>query len=282
MVAHRGASDLEPEHTLAAYRHAIEVGADALECDVRLSGDGHLVCLHDRRVDRTSDGSGLVSTLDLDHLRALDWGSWKGGGAEGEPAGAGQDPVEGEGGPAGRSGLLTLRQLLSLVAEADRPVELAIETKHPTRYGGLVERGLVEVLDEFGWAHPGPGRGSPVRVMSFSVLALRRLRMLAPRLPQVFLMRRLYPPFQDGSLPRGVMAAGISVDLLRLDPDLPTRVRRRGGQVHVWTVDDDADVRRCLDSGVAAIITNRPERVRGLVDTAWPTGPGLMGPTGPA
>ncbi|WP_282956632.1 glycerophosphodiester phosphodiesterase family protein, partial [Streptomyces albus] len=75
-MAHRGASQEAPEHTLAAYRRAIEEGADALECDVRLTADGHLVCVHDRRVNRTSNGRGAVSALELADLAALDFGSW--------------------------------------------------------------------------------------------------------------------------------------------------------------------------------------------------------------
>ena len=74
VVAHRGASEVEPEHTLAAYVQALEVGADALECDVRLTSDGHLVCVHDRRVDRTSNGTGLVSTLELTQLEGAGLG----------------------------------------------------------------------------------------------------------------------------------------------------------------------------------------------------------------
>ena len=77
VVAHRGASEDAPEHTLAAYRKAIEDGADALECDVRLTADGHLVCVHDRTVARTSNGRGVVSTLELAQLAELDFGSWK-------------------------------------------------------------------------------------------------------------------------------------------------------------------------------------------------------------
>ncbi len=56
VVAHRGASADRPEHTLAAYELALQEGADGVECDVRLTRDGHLVCVHDRRVDRTSTG----------------------------------------------------------------------------------------------------------------------------------------------------------------------------------------------------------------------------------
>jgi glycerophosphoryl diester phosphodiesterase len=257
-VAHRGDSQTEPEHTLAAYRRALEVGADALECDVRLTADGHLVCVHDRRVDRTSNGTGLVSTLELTQLEGLDWGSWRELAVEqGSDPAEEPDVVE----PGDRSQLLTLRRLLTLVADAGPGVELAIETKHPTRYGGLVERRLVETLDRFGWARPAPDTSSPVRVMSFSLLALRRMRQLAPRLPLVYLADRALPLVRDGSLPRGVDAAGIGVEALRAHPDLPDRLHQRGHAVHVWTVDEPEDVQRCIDAGVEAIITNRPQQV---------------------
>src|ERR1700712_2371840 len=78
LVAHRGASSSVAEHTLAAYQAAIEAGADALECDVRMTRDGHLVCVHDRTVNRTSDGQGVVSELDLRTLNELDFSSWHG------------------------------------------------------------------------------------------------------------------------------------------------------------------------------------------------------------
>src|SRR3954466_1576731 len=76
VVAHRGASAERPEHTLAAYDLALKEGADGVECDVRLTRDGHLVCVHDRRVDRTSNGTGLVSEMTLAQLREFDYGAW--------------------------------------------------------------------------------------------------------------------------------------------------------------------------------------------------------------
>src|ERR1700709_301423 len=76
VVAHRGASGERPEHTLAAYELALQEGADGVECDVRLTRDGHLVCVHDRKVDRTSNGSGPVSEMTLTQLRELDYGTW--------------------------------------------------------------------------------------------------------------------------------------------------------------------------------------------------------------
>lgn len=262
VVAHRGASEALPEHTLAAYRQAIVVGADALECDVRLTADGHLVCVHDRRVERTSNGRGPVSSLELAQLEGLDWGSWKATVARPDDAEV-PDVVD----PGENAHLLTLRRLLGLVVEAARDgrgVEVAVETKHPTRYGGLVERAVVDVLADFGWRGPaGPADDPcPVRVMSFSLLAMRRMRGLAPWVPLVFLMEQVPLPFRDGSLPRGVRTAGISVEILRAHPRYVRRAHDQGNAVHVWTVDRPDDVLRCVDAGVEAIITNRPQRVR--------------------
>src|SRR5690348_14369513 len=143
VVAHRGASRTQPEHTLAAYVAALDEGAEGLECDVRLTADGHLVCVHDRRVDRTANGRGLVSTMDLAQLDELDFASWKRPWADLDDEAPELDEDS--------RGVLSLHRLLATVADYGRPVDVAIETKHPTRYGGLVERRLVELLTSFGW-----------------------------------------------------------------------------------------------------------------------------------
>lgn len=251
VIAHRGASEEVPEHTLAAYLQALVDGADGLECDVRLTADGVLVCVHDRKVDRTSNGSGPVSTLELADLRGLDFGSWKDTWSDFE------DPEEPD---RDRAEVLTLDRLLGLIVDSDREVELLIETKHPSRYAGLVERRLVETLDWHGLAHPRLGSSSPVKVMSFSQLSLRRMRQLAPSLRTVLLMDRVPVRFRDGSLPNGVSTAGPSIEILRAHPHYVERVHSEGHQVHVWTVNRFADVDLCADLGVEAIITDRPKR----------------------
>jgi glycerophosphoryl diester phosphodiesterase len=75
-IAHRGASSIAPENTLIAFRKAIELSADMIELDVRQSADGHLVVIHDDKVDRTTDGSGVVGEMSLTELKELDAGSW--------------------------------------------------------------------------------------------------------------------------------------------------------------------------------------------------------------
>ncbi len=260
VVAHRGASDDAPEHTLMAYQVAIEHGAEALECDVRLTSDGVLVCVHDRRVDRTSTGRGAVSVLELAELSQLDWGSWKGSWVE-DGAGA-VISSDGEAVDTDGYGVLTLDRLLSLIVDCGRRVELAIETKHPTRYAGLVERRLVETLHRYGLAHPRLGETTPARVMSFSTMSLRRINKLAPSIPTVLLMEHVVAfRLRDGRLPRGTRIAGPSIEIIRAYPEYVERVHRMGHEVHVWTVDKPVDVDLCVRLGVDAIITNRPGRV---------------------
>ena len=75
VVAHRGASGVLPENTIPAFEHAIELGADMLEFDVRLTADGNTVVIHDPTVDRTTDGTGAISTMTLAQVRALDAGN---------------------------------------------------------------------------------------------------------------------------------------------------------------------------------------------------------------
>mgnify|MGYP000896355573 CR=1 FL=1 len=153
-------------------------------------------------------------------------------------------------------------RLLEVVAEQPRRIELAIETKHPTRYAGLVERRVVELLRDFGWDR----EGSPARVMSFSYVAVQRVRRQAPRVPVVMLVDHAhYWPFL-----RQVVGddwiIGPGVDDLREHPGLGRRLVEAGREIHVWTVNTAADVELCRALGVTALITDRPGFVRSLLD----------------
>ena len=255
VVAHRGSSAQHAEHTIRAYERAIAEGADALECDVRLTRDGVLVCVHDRRVNRTSDGRGVVSALELADLNQLDFSSWKS--RERDPLlEASWEEADHEGGR-----VLTLERLLELVRDQDRPVQLHIETKHPTRYGGLVEKSLVELLTRFGLASPLTRSVSQVTVMSFSATSLRRVHVMAPTVPTVFLMEHVPLRYRDGTLPPRCSVAGPSLEILRAHPRYVERVHEQGNRVHVWTVDEPEDIAFVLDLGVDAVISNHPRRV---------------------
>lgn len=257
VIAHRGSSHAAPEHTLGAYRRALADAADGVECDVRLTLDRHLVCVHDRRVDRTSDGRGTVSALELAELEGLDWGGW-------HRAHPGDDEVP----DRDHSRILTFKQLVRSMTEAGRPLQLVIETKHPTRYSGEVEHRLVEVLDEFGLLDPAGAALQP-RLMSFSTRAVARFARLAPRLDRVLLIEPAMGWRYRDSLPPGVRIAGPGVDYVRRHPRFVARHHALGHEVHVWTVDDPADVQMCLDLGVDAIISNTPAAVAAAVDERY-------------
>lgn len=246
VVAHRGSSADNAEHTLGAYLAALAAGADGLECDVRLTADGHLVCVHDRTLVRTASNPGVVSTMELAELNELDFASWKNPWAELDDEAPDRDES--------LDGVLTLRKLLETVADYDRRVEVAIETKHPTRYGGLVEKRLVEMLSDFGWDRAG----SPIRVMSFSVTALQRVERAAP---EVRLVQLVDKP-QYWPMLRRVIGAdwlvGPGIDLLREHPRLGARISQAGHEMHVWTVNTEADLRLCQELGVTTVITDRP------------------------
>ncbi|MEV4810163.1 glycerophosphodiester phosphodiesterase [Micromonospora avicenniae] len=249
VFAHRGASYDLPEHTLAAYLRALAEGADGLECDVRLTRDGHLVCVHDRRLNRTSNGHGLVSARTLAQLEELDFGSWHPGCVPGE----GDEPPDDS-----HTRLLTLERLLDAVLAAGRPVRLLIETKHPSRYGRDVERRLVALLRRYGLTEPKPDDPVQVTVMSFAPLAVRRIRDLAPALPTVLLLEVLPRWMRLGRLPFGTRVAGPGIALVRARPQLLPALRAAGNQVYVWTVNEPEDLDLVLTAGVDGIITDRP------------------------
>jgi glycerophosphoryl diester phosphodiesterase len=254
VVAHRGASHDVAEHTLRAYVAALDDGADGLECDVRLTADGHLVCVHDRNLRRTAAYRGIVSTMDLAELDQLDFASWK------NPWAGLDDEAPERDDRLDR--VLTLRALFETVADYDRRVEIAVETKHPTRYGGLVERRLVELLHHFGWDRPG----SPARVMSFSRTALQRVERLAPGVPLVQLLEKAHhwPVLRKVIGPDWLVGPGIRE--LADHPRLGRRIRDAGHHLHVWTVNTPTDLDLCLELGVEAVITDRPAYLLDLLD----------------
>ncbi|MDQ1199539.1 glycerophosphoryl diester phosphodiesterase [Rhodococcus sp. SORGH_AS303] len=148
VVAHRGSSGTRPEHTLVAYEQALREGADGVECDVRLTRDGRVVCVHDRRIDRTSSGTGIVSALTYEALSGHDYGT-------------ADDPAN----------VLLLSDLIDMVmAWKAKPAKIFIETKHPVRYGGLIENAVLAELHRFGIGRPGSASLSRAVVMSFAPL----------------------------------------------------------------------------------------------------------------
>ncbi|MGY1915005.1 glycerophosphodiester phosphodiesterase [Blastococcus sp. SYSU DS0973] len=260
VVAHRGATAEAPEHTLAAYRNAAVLGADAVECDVRMTRDGVLVCVHDRRVRHTSNGRGIVSALHLAELEQFRFGArrgrldrWKD-----DTITAVTDEPDVENGL-----VLTLDRLLEYVTATPEPVRLAIETKHPTRHTNRVEQELVRSLRRYGLLQgdrPAEWSGKPAfRVMSFSQLAVRRVHALAPGVPTVQLIGKRLRPVRTELLAGSMSAVGPGLALLRADPGYVAAAQAAGKEVVVWTANTAADIDFLVGLGVDAVITDRPE-----------------------
>ncbi|MBD0323289.1 MAG: glycerophosphodiester phosphodiesterase [Aldersonia sp.] len=243
VVAHRGASATRKEHTHAAYELALQEGADGVECDVRLTRDGTLVCIHDRTIDRTSSGTGLVSEMSLEELKELDFGT------PGEPA-----------------AVLTLAELIELVLDwRSRPTKIFIETKHPVRYGSLVEAKVLADLQRFGIASPPSADHARAVVMSFSATAVWRIRRSAPLLPTVLLGESSRFLGGGAATTVGATAVGPSVKALREHPELVDRAAAAGRATYCWTVDDADDVKLCRELGVSWVATNHPGRTKALL-----------------
>jgi glycerophosphoryl diester phosphodiesterase len=228
LYAHRGASAEAPENTLAAFRRAIEAGADGIELDVHLSRDGIPVVIHDETLDRTTDGEGPVTACTGDVLQALDAGSWF-------------DPhFTGESVP-------TLDKTLGLLAGRLR---LNLEVKD-VRAGTAV----VEVLRRY------PQTDAVVSSFDYGVLS--GLRRTSPDLPLAVLHDagnwRL-------ALERAevLRACALHPRADLVSRPLLAACRRRQLPVFAWTVDDPGQARALARLGVAGVFTNDPARLRTL------------------
>jgi glycerophosphoryl diester phosphodiesterase len=264
VVAHRGATAEAAEHTLAAYRRAAAIGADGVECDVRMTRDGVLVCVHDRQIAHTSNGRGVVSALHLDELEQFHFGARKKAPQRSRWADDEITAVSDE--PDLENGrVLTLDRLLDYITATPGTVRLAIETKHPTRHTRKVEEALVGTLERFGLLHDGAPvewAGKPaVRMMSFSQLAVRRMADLAPGVPTVQLIGKRLRPIRRELLSGSATAVGPGISLLRSDPDYVADAHAAGKEVHVWTVNEARDMDLARDLGVDVIITDHPRRL---------------------
>jgi glycerophosphoryl diester phosphodiesterase len=234
--------------TLAAYQDAIAWSAAegvpvGLECDVHLTADDQLVCLHDAALGRTTDACGPVAQWSLPELRTLDFGSWKN-----------PDPTPEQ------KALVTLEELLGLVLAArlrGEDVSLVIETKHPQPCGLELEQRVCRLLAAYGWDRPG----APVRLITFSLPAAELLARQVPRTDRTLLVEGDLGPCADGTLPPGIRVAGVDIRLLREDPGFVARAVQCGNEVHAWTVNSWSDIALCLELGVTGITSDHPDRV---------------------
>lgn len=253
VVAHRGGLIERPDSTVAAFDHAVAVGATWLELDVHLSADGIAVVIHDDTVDRTTNGTGAVSDLTLDELRLLDAGyRWPEDMAPAERrfAAAHQEPVwRGQG-----LGILTLDEFLARYTRH----RLMIEIKPP---GDDVVAAVLNDISRH-------GRERSVLIASFDQDTLDKVRRLAPEIATVASAgeARLFLAFASLGLarfwPRRADALAIPPSLGErrlLTPRVVRAARSIGLPVYVWTINDAETWDQLIDKGVDGILTDRPQ-----------------------
>jgi glycerophosphoryl diester phosphodiesterase len=243
VLAHRGASGSAPETTLASYRRALELNVDFLELDVQMSSDGELVAIHDPMVDRTTNGKGAVGEMTLAQIRALDAGTWfnRTFPDRARPEFAGER-------------IPTLDEIIPLAAPSR--AGLYIETKNPELYPVEFEAKVVDLVRRRGFE-------KRVVIQSFNALSIEKVKKLAPEIPTAMLIETLQKDPVEATLRAGSRELAINYRLLTAE--IAKRARGKGLALTVWTVDDEAEMRRMMALGVDRIITNFPERLNRLV-----------------
>jgi len=233
-IGHRGASAAAPQNTLAAFRKAIELGADGVELDAQLSAEGGVVVIHDFVVETTTDGAGRVADKTLAELKALDAGSRFSSEFAGER-------------------IPTLAQVFETIEDK---LLVNVELKDFDSFGGKLEAPVLEVVRQ----HAMEKR---VLFSSFNPFVLRAIQRLAPDIPAGLLYREDMPihlrrawlaPFipHQARHPRFPMVTEATVQWCHA----------RGLRVNTWTVDEPAEMRRLVALRVDGIITNKPDVLR--------------------
>ena len=248
--AHRGDSIRAPEHTLEAFRRAVELGAGGLELDVHLTADGHVVVIHDASVDRTTDGSGAVASTTLDALRDMD-------------AGYGFSTDAGRTYPYRGRGLRV--PTLAEVLEAFPGVAVNIDIKEKQ---GDEETAVIQVLREVGAEERS-------LVVSEHYAVVRRVRKLSGGSVATGASRREIAVFYLLSALRleGLLSpdyAALQAPVYYGGLALVTRrfveaAHALGVRVDAWIVNDPAEMRRLLDLGVDVVMTDYPAKLAAVL-----------------
>jgi glycerophosphoryl diester phosphodiesterase len=247
VIAHRGGAGLRPENTMAAFEHAVSLGADAIECDVHLSKDGQVVVIHDDTVDRTTDARGAVSTFTAIDLAGLD------------AAHAFVDPA---GRPAFRGSGIGVPRLADLL-ERFPTVPLVVELKG---VDPAIVPPVLEVLRRYRREHDVVLGGFSHAVLTAARTLAAAIATSASRQEVQAAVRRawfwLSPQSSGYRLFQMPLRYG-GRQILR--PRIARVLRRAGVPVHAWVVDDPTEMRALVDWGVTGLITDRPDLARAVV-----------------
>jgi glycerophosphoryl diester phosphodiesterase len=239
IVAHRGSSGVAPENTLAAFRQAVDDGADMIELDVRMTKDFELVVLHDRTVQRTTDGRGNIWSMTHAELRDLDAGSWfnKKFAEERIP---------------------TLRQVFDILPPSIQ-INIEAKTDGKRRRLSAFEKSLVLLILE-------TESQQRVLVSSFDHGFLRRLHQLDPDIQ----LGALYVPVRDltkrpSSIARRVGATAFTCSIAKINKRLAGDAHANNITLGCYRVNTATQLEKALKFGVKMIITDHPKQIRKLL-----------------
>jgi glycerophosphoryl diester phosphodiesterase len=257
-VAHRGGASLWPENSLTAFRNALALGARILELDVHLTADGEVAVIHDPTLERTSDGRGPIARCTAADLKRA--------------------RLRGAGGALTDDWVPTLDEVLALAAPTG--VALLVEVKTPGPAVRYERRGARVV------AAPGPryqeleasvlaklgaaGVAERAFLMAFNPAVLAEIRALAPQQSTALLVDREHVAESGARSTEAVQwAMEAQANFLGLhytlcDADVVQAARRAGIAVGVFTVNDEAAMRRLAGFGVDVIISDRADLVARL------------------
>ncbi|MFJ5714099.1 glycerophosphodiester phosphodiesterase family protein [Neobacillus sp. NPDC093127] len=261
VIAHRGASAYGPEHTLAAYKQAMQMKADYVEFDLQMTKDGHLIALHDETLERTTNAMELypdrapwrVKDFTLDEIKRLDAGSWFNAKfpnlAKKEYVG---QPVP------------TLEEAIKFVKQkGNGKVGLYMETKAPNVYPGMEEK-LIEILKKTNVLND-----NHLILESFSEESLRKLKTMAPNVKLIQLYtaamlkgKDVYQEFKRIS----EYAAGVGPSKELVVPAFMEAAHQNQLLVHPWTVNSQDDLAALLSLGVDGEFTNNPDLLADLLN----------------
>ncbi|QPL05597.1 MULTISPECIES: glycerophosphodiester phosphodiesterase family protein [Actinomyces] len=247
VFAHRGASALAPENTLAAFRRAGAEGAAWVELDVDVIGDGTVVVIHDSSLDRTTNCHGSYYDLTAADLADVDAGSWFT-----TPDGA--RPYTGE-------SLPTLQAALEVAGEAGMGVNVELKS---CEAGAAACRRLVDGVDALLEAHAERWPSLPVMLSCFNPLLLDRMAKRRPGTPRALLTKDGLLLDTWRSYVEEIGAVAVNPANLTLERGRVEEIRSLGYGVNVWTVNTLERARELSSWGVTGIFTDRVHELGAL------------------
>ncbi len=237
--AHRGASYLAPENTLAAIKLALEMGVDFVEVDLHLSKDREVVVIHDDALERTTDGRGYVHELTLGELRLLDAGSW-----------FNRKFPERANPRYARERIPTFQEVLDLIKES--PARLYAEIKNGPFYLEGFEEKVVSMIESNRMAER-------VTVVSFDHIAVRWVKELDRDIETgIIFAARPVDPALDA---RAARASVVIPNWAYATADLIEAAHKAGLKVSVWTVDELDRALELIERGADALVSNNPAAI---------------------